>query len=110
MGNFLSATGDSVGSGPAMVEIQEKRRSRSISSALPINNLDDGCLMHIFSFLSPIPDRYNTALVCQKWRFLACHPHLWLRVHQSIKSPTEPGVFPDIEIAISTTSHLACNI
>uniref|UniRef100_A0A453ATQ4 Uncharacterized protein n=1 Tax=Aegilops tauschii subsp. strangulata TaxID=200361 RepID=A0A453ATQ4_AEGTS len=22
----------------------------------PVNSLDDGCLMHIFSFLSPIPD------------------------------------------------------
>nr|DAD29399.1 TPA_asm: hypothetical protein HUJ06_030867 [Nelumbo nucifera] len=89
-----------------MVEIQEKRRwkrsSRSSSSpASPINNLDDGCLMHIFSFLSPIPDRYNTALVCHRWCFLACHPRLWLRVDRSIKDPTEPGVFPDIETAIS---------
>lgn len=31
-----------------------KRKGISSSSAR-INNLDDGCLMHIFSFLSPIP-------------------------------------------------------
>ncbi|KAK9741938.1 hypothetical protein RND81_03G138400 [Saponaria officinalis] len=65
------------------------------------NALDDGCLMHIFSFLSPIPDRYNTALVCHRWCFLACHPRLWLRVDRTIKDPPEPGVFPSIEAAIT---------
>lgn len=35
---------------------QWKRFSRRrCSSSSPINNLDDGCLMHIFSFLPPIP-------------------------------------------------------
>ncbi|GAB2280139.1 F-box protein skip5 [Dionaea muscipula] len=72
----------------------------SKSCFCPINALDDGCLMHIFSFLSPIPDRYNTALVCHRWCFLACHPRLWLRVDRSIKSLSEPGVFPDIEAAV----------
>ncbi|KAI4323521.1 hypothetical protein L6164_023118 [Bauhinia variegata] len=74
-------------------------------SSLPvsaINNLDDGCLMHIFSFLPPIPDRYNTALVCHRWNYLACHPRLWLRVDRSVKDVSEPGVFPDIETAVST--------
>lgn len=66
----------------------------------PIGMLDDGCLMHIFSFLSPIPDRYNTALVCHRWRFLACHPRLWLRVEKPIKTTFEPGVFPTLEAAI----------
>ncbi|KAB2090696.1 hypothetical protein ES319_A03G139800v1 [Gossypium barbadense] len=41
------------------VEELEKRKSRKITSSSPsstlINNLDDGCLMHIFIFLSPIP-------------------------------------------------------
>lgn len=69
--------------------------------ASPINSLDDGCLMHIFSFLSPIPDRYNTALVCQRWRYLACHPRLWLRIERSIKNLSEPGVFSTLEAAIS---------
>nr|GMD34920.1 F-box protein SKIP5 [Ipomoea batatas] len=67
-----------------------------------INNLDDGCLMHIFSFLSPIPDRYNTALVCHRWRFLACHPRLWLRVDRSVRDLSLPGVFPNIETAVSS--------
>ncbi|KAK4483549.1 hypothetical protein RD792_010748 [Penstemon davidsonii] len=67
-----------------------------------INNLDDGCIMHIFSFLSPIPDRYNTALVCHRWRFLACHPRLWLRVDRSVKDLSQPGVFPSIETAVSS--------
>ncbi|XP_073029399.1 F-box protein SKIP5 [Primulina eburnea] len=66
-----------------------------------VNNLDDGCLMHVFSFLAPIPDRYNTALVCHRWRFLACHPRLWLRVDRSVKDASQPGVFPDIETAVT---------
>ncbi|GER37292.1 F-box protein SKIP5 [Striga asiatica] len=66
-----------------------------------INNLDDGCLMLIFSFLSPIPDRYNSALVCRRWKFLACHPRLWLRVDRSVKDLSLPGVYPSIEIAVS---------
>ncbi|KAJ7949336.1 F-box protein SKIP5 [Quillaja saponaria] len=78
-----------------------KRSSSSSSSASLINNLDDGCLMHIFSFLSPIPDRYNTALVCHRWNYLACHPRLWLRVDRSVKELSEPGVFPNIETAVS---------
>ncbi|KAI4333013.1 hypothetical protein L6164_017870 [Bauhinia variegata] len=77
------------------------KKNSSSSSVSPINNLDDGCLMQIFSFLSPIPDRYNTALVCHRWNYLACHPRLWLRVDRSIKDLSEPGVFPDIETAVS---------
>ncbi|KAL3651868.1 F-box protein skip5 [Castilleja foliolosa] len=65
-----------------------------------INNLDDGCLMLIFSFLSPIPDRYNTALICRRWNFLACHPRLWLRVDRSVKDLSQPGVYPNIETAV----------
>ncbi|KAL5732434.1 hypothetical protein ACOSQ2_032126 [Xanthoceras sorbifolium] len=92
------------------------------SCSAPINNLDDGCLMHIFSFLSPIPDRYNTALVCHRWLYLACHPRLWLRVDRSVKDLSEPGVFPDIATAVSAArpgdtiliaaggSHLASDI
>ncbi|KAL5719987.1 F-box protein skip5 [Ranunculus cassubicifolius] len=87
-----------------------------------INSLDDGCLMHILSFLPPIPDRFNTALVCQRWCYLACHPRLWLRVERSIKTLNEPGVFPNIEAAIIAArpgdtiliaaggNHLASNI
>ncbi|KAF7152624.1 hypothetical protein RHSIM_Rhsim01G0123700 [Rhododendron simsii] len=101
-----------------------KRCSEQNSSAAHthINNLDDGCLMHIFSFLSPIPDRYNTALVCQRWCFLACHPRLWLRVDRNLKDLSEPGVFPSIEAAVSAArpgdtiliaaggTHIASNI
>ncbi|XP_068660752.1 F-box protein SKIP5 isoform X2 [Aristolochia californica] len=99
----------------------EKRKLKS-SSRINISNLDDGCLMHIFSFLTPIPDRYNTALVCHRWRHLACHPHHWLRVDRSIKNLSQPGVFPNLETAISAArpgdtiliaaggSHVAHNI
>lgn len=56
-------------------------------------------------FLSQIAiefaDRYNTALVCHRWRYLACHPRLWLRVDRSVKDLTEPGVFPNIETAVA---------
>ncbi|XP_076899185.1 F-box protein SKIP5-like [Bidens hawaiensis] len=77
---------------------ENTRRSRRSTH---VNTLDDGCLMHIFSFLSPIPDRYNTALVCHRWLFLACHPRLWLRVDRAVKGVPEPGVFPSIEEAVS---------
>ncbi|GLT68452.1 hypothetical protein SLA2020_406820 [Shorea laevis] len=80
---------------------RRKKKSLTSASLCPINNLDDGCLMHIFSFLSPIPDRYNTALVCHRWCYLACHPRLWLRVDRSVKDLSEPGVFPNIETAVT---------
>ncbi|MFS7988366.1 putative F-box domain, leucine-rich repeat domain superfamily, F-box-like domain superfamily [Helianthus anomalus] len=82
------------------------QRIRRSSRSTHVNTLDDGCLMHIFSFLSPIPDRYNTALVCHRWLFLACHPRLWLRVDRAVKSLTESGVFPSIEEAVSAASAL----
>lgn len=54
------------------------------------------------STFSVLPaDRYNTALVCHRWLFLACHPRLWLRVERPIKTTAEPGVFPTLEAAIS---------
>uniref|UniRef100_A0ACD5WPM4 Uncharacterized protein n=1 Tax=Avena sativa TaxID=4498 RepID=A0ACD5WPM4_AVESA len=92
------------------------------SPVSPANCLDDGCLMHIFSFLSPIPDRYNTALVCHRWRYLACHPRLWLRVERPLRNVTEPGVYMNLEAAVSAarpgdtiligagSTYLACNI
>lgn len=46
-------------------------------------------------------DRYNTALVCHRWCYLACHPRLWLRVDRSVKDSSAPGAFPNIESAVS---------
>ncbi|KAM7267555.1 hypothetical protein ACFE04_009721 [Oxalis oulophora] len=106
---------------------KKKKRTSSSSSSSScclslINSLDDGCLMHVFSFLSPIPDRYNTALVCHRWHYLACHPRLWLRVDRSVKDLSEPGVFPNVELAVTAArpgdtiliaaggSHLASNV
>ncbi|KDP40515.1 hypothetical protein JCGZ_24514 [Jatropha curcas] len=100
---------------------KQKKPASSSNSSL-INTLDDGCLMHIFSFLSPIPDRYNTALVCHRWHYLACHPRLWLRVDRAVKDLSEPGVYPSIEMAVSAArpgdtilisaggNHVASNI
>ncbi|KAH9698438.1 F-box protein SKIP5 [Citrus sinensis] len=79
----------------------KSKTMKNNSFIAPINKLDDGCLMHVFSFLSPIPDRYNTALVYHRWNYLACHPRLWLRVDQSVKDLSEPGVFPDLKTAVS---------
>lgn len=63
------------------------------------------CCIVIISFLSQIAaefaDRYNTALVCHRWRFLACHPRLWLRVDRSVRDVSLPGIFPNIETAVS---------
>lgn len=104
------------------VEIKKQKRILSPANASSIQSLDDGCLMHIFGFLSPIPDRYNTALVCHRWRFLACHPRLWLRVERPIKNLREAGVYPSLEAAISAArpgdtiliaadgNHVASNI
>ncbi|KFK34691.1 hypothetical protein AALP_AA5G179200 [Arabis alpina] len=78
--------------------MKKRLKSESLTS---LHDLDDGCLMHILSFLSPIPDRYNTALVCHRWRYLACHPRLWLRVDRFVKDPSLPGVFRNIESAVS---------
>ncbi|CAB77568.1 putative protein [Arabidopsis thaliana] len=97
-----------------IVESKMKKRMKPYSLT-SLNNLDDGCLMHILSFLSPIPvcfnavlciscefaDRYNTALVCHRWRYLACHPRLWLRVDRFVKDLSQPGVFLNIESAVS---------
>ncbi|KAF2567546.1 hypothetical protein F2Q68_00026396 [Brassica cretica] len=83
-----------------IAEPRMKKRTKP-ESLTSLNNLDDGCLMHILSFLSPIPDRYNTALVCHRWRYLACHPRLWLRVDRFVKDLPQPGVFHDIESAVS---------
>ncbi|KAL9321800.1 hypothetical protein ACSQ67_009853 [Phaseolus vulgaris] len=85
---------------------RSQRTKSSSSSSSHITNLDDGCLMHIFSFLPPIPDRFNTALVCHRWNYLACHPRLWLRVDRSVKDSSEPGVFPNIETAVSASRHV----
>jgi hypothetical protein len=51
-------------------------------------------------------DRFNTALVCHRWNYLACHPRLWLRVDRSVKDLSEPGVFPNIESAVSVSRHV----
>ncbi|KAM1734475.1 hypothetical protein ACFX11_019950 [Malus domestica] len=44
----------------------KRSRSFSKSSSCLINNLDDGCLMHIFRFLSPIRDGFtwHVTLAC----------------------------------------------
>lgn len=36
--------------------MKKRMKSKSLTS---INNLDDGCLMHILSFLSPIPGKFG---------------------------------------------------
>ncbi|XP_010554478.1 PREDICTED: F-box protein SKIP5 [Tarenaya hassleriana] len=90
-----------IGNEVSSIEFAEPRKKQKMESDPLFNNLDDGCLMHIFSFLSPIPDRYNTALVCHRWHYLACHPRLWLRVDRSVKDLSQPGVFPNIESAVS---------
>ncbi|KAL5549773.1 hypothetical protein UlMin_005004 [Ulmus minor] len=50
----------------------------------------------------PIIYWYNSALVCHRWRYLACHPRLWLRVDRSVKHLSDPRVFPNIEIDVAT--------
>ncbi|XP_059623926.1 F-box protein SKIP5-like [Cornus florida] len=99
----------------------KKRSSKQSSSRSHINIIDDGCLMHIFSFLSPY-SRYTYDLVCHRWSYLACHPRLWLCVDRSVQDLSQPGVFPNIETAVSAARpgdtiliaaggiHVACNI
>lgn len=58
------------------------------------------CATLLVTVVIEFADRYNTALVCHRWRYLACHPRMWLRVDRSVKDLSEPGVFPDIETAV----------
>ncbi|RRT36328.1 hypothetical protein B296_00041879, partial [Ensete ventricosum] len=58
---------------------------------------------HLFSWFA---DRYSVALVCHRWRYLVCHPRLWLRVENSIRNMGEPGVFPNLEAAISAARFI----
>ncbi|GMN64823.1 hypothetical protein TIFTF001_033893 [Ficus carica] len=80
------------------MEEEKKRRKRKSSSSSSssswstesssssINNLDDGCLMHIFSFLSPIPDG-NTWLVILDFGSVLIALSLILLIHTLESSP-----------------------
>lgn len=65
------------------------------------NNILQSILYHNVAI--EFADRFNTALVCHRWNYLACHPRLWLRVDRSVKDSSEPGVFPNIETAVSAS-------
>lgn len=41
-------------------------------SRLPLLALDDGCLVNIFRFLTPLPDLFNAAAVCRVRPVYAC--------------------------------------
>lgn len=56
---------------------------------------------YLLQIAMELADRYNTALVCHRWHYLACHPRMWLRVDRSVKDLSEPGVFPDLKAAVS---------
>lgn len=58
-------------------------------------------VLFVLCISSEFADRYNTALVCHRWRYLACHPRLWLRVDRFVKDLSQPGVFHNIESAVS---------
>lgn len=90
--------------GKEMGEFKKWKRCNSLPS--PINSLDDGCLMRIFSFLSPLPDRYSAARVCSRWRHLASDPRMWLRVEKSCNALAESGIFSTIEDAVVAASAL----
>ncbi|PQQ14957.1 F-box protein SKIP5 [Prunus yedoensis var. nudiflora] len=94
-----------------------KRRSNSSSSSKSssclINNLDDGCLMHIFSFLPPIPDGFSwhVTLACGyelndlskiDWRSLEFSPTL-----RPLFAAARPG---DTILIAAGGRHLASNI
>jgi hypothetical protein len=59
------------------------------------------------NFIVEPANRYNTALVCHKWGFLACHPRLWLRVERPIRDVMELGVYPNLEATISAARSLS---
>eukprot|EP00250_Pteridium_aquilinum_P000200 c10228_g1_i1 orf=35-898(+) len=70
--------------------------------ASSIHLLDDGCLVRIFSFLTPLPDRFNAARVCRRWHGLASDRRMWLRVDGSLTiSPLQPLVFLTVQDAVS---------
>lgn len=51
-----------------IVESRMKKRMKP-HSLTSINNLDDGCLMHILSFLSPIPGKFGFFFASITWVF-----------------------------------------
>lgn len=60
----------------AVVSMEENKqrkwkRKGSSSSSPCINNLDDGCLMHIFSFLSPIPGTSLSLSLCSRASYVS---------------------------------------
>ena len=42
-----------------IAEPRMKKKRTKAESLTSLNNLDDGCLMHILSFLSPIPGKHT---------------------------------------------------
>lgn len=61
----------------------------------------------LFTIAVELADRYNTALVCHRWQFLACHPQHWLRVDRSVKDLSDPGVYPSVETAVAAARFVS---
>ncbi|KAJ7287963.1 hypothetical protein O6H91_01G066200 [Diphasiastrum complanatum] len=76
------------------------RSPRGQMQHTPIHMLDDGCLMRILTFLSPLPDRFNAARVCRRWQGLALDRRMWLRVDFTRGLLPLHGVYPTLGDAI----------
>ncbi|CAI7738016.1 unnamed protein product [Closterium sp. NIES-54] len=50
------------------------------SSATTMDCLDDACLLLVFSFLAPLPDRFHAGRVCRRWQHLAADRRMWIHV------------------------------
>ncbi|CAI5998191.1 unnamed protein product [Closterium sp. NIES-65] len=49
-------------------------------SATTMDCLDDACLLLVFSFLAPLPDRFHAGRVCRRWQHLAADRRMWIHV------------------------------
>lgn len=78
-----------------------KRHMQCDGQASPIHFLDDGCLVRILGFLTPLPDRFSAARVCRRWHALVSDKRMWLRVDQALNAPPEPHIFSSIQDAVS---------
>ncbi|KAI5072483.1 hypothetical protein GOP47_0012589 [Adiantum capillus-veneris] len=79
-----------------------KRHCDEDGNVSAVHFLDDGCLVRIFSFLTPLPDRFNAARVCRRWHGLASDRRMWLRVdHSAVASLLQSPVFPTLQDAVS---------
>ncbi|KAK9842635.1 hypothetical protein WJX84_009641 [Apatococcus fuscideae] len=70
------------------------KRSR-VQPRAGMDDLDDGCILKIFSYLSPLPDLFHMSCSCKRFRDLTSDGRLWFSVGTSpLRSMQPAGAHP----------------